>query len=124
MRVCVTTAYRENYGAHDWDGEGACPQYWKNKGSNERVVEVADAVFAAMSDSEVTAIMTALAAKATFANDYESESVIDTGLYPTGCHTPVESEFESYLANGITTEDERRFYLPKVILLAELGLSH
>lgn len=22
----------ENYGAHDWDGEGACPQYWKFKG--------------------------------------------------------------------------------------------
>jgi hypothetical protein len=23
---------QENYGAHDWDGEGNCPQYWKNKG--------------------------------------------------------------------------------------------
>lgn len=22
----------ENYGAHDWDGEGTCPQYWKYKG--------------------------------------------------------------------------------------------
>ena len=30
--------YRENYGAHDWNGEGECPQYWKCKGSHEVVV--------------------------------------------------------------------------------------
>ncbi len=28
----------ENYGAHAWDGEGECPQYWKAKGSEEIVV--------------------------------------------------------------------------------------
>ena len=28
----------ENYGAHAWDGEGECPQYWKAKGGSERVV--------------------------------------------------------------------------------------
>ena len=26
------TQIRENYGAHEWDGEGECPQYWKPKG--------------------------------------------------------------------------------------------
>jgi hypothetical protein len=25
----------ENYGAHDWDGEGECPQYWKMKGGED-----------------------------------------------------------------------------------------
>jgi len=25
----------ENYGAHDWDGTGECPQYWKFKGGSE-----------------------------------------------------------------------------------------
>jgi hypothetical protein len=25
----------ENYGAHDWDGQGECPQYWKMKGGSE-----------------------------------------------------------------------------------------
>lgn len=24
--------YRENYGAHDWDGQGEAPQHWKSKG--------------------------------------------------------------------------------------------
>ena len=31
----ATGQYAENYGAHDWDGEGQCPQYWKMKGSGE-----------------------------------------------------------------------------------------
>jgi hypothetical protein len=25
----------ENYGAHDWDGTGVCPQRWKYKGGSE-----------------------------------------------------------------------------------------
>ena len=36
--VVATLAYRENYGAHDWDGEGECPQYWKCKGDSEQVI--------------------------------------------------------------------------------------
>jgi len=32
MQLLITTQTSENYGAHDWDGEGACPQYWKFKG--------------------------------------------------------------------------------------------
>jgi hypothetical protein len=30
----IDTPYMENYGAHDWDGEGACPQRWKFKGGS------------------------------------------------------------------------------------------
>ena len=35
MMLVVDTQYRENYGAHDWNGEGECPQYWKFKGGSE-----------------------------------------------------------------------------------------
>ena len=35
MKLHITTQYMENYGAHDWDGEGECPQYWKFKGGDE-----------------------------------------------------------------------------------------
>ena len=35
FRVVVTTQIHENYGAHNWDGEGECPSYWKAKGGNE-----------------------------------------------------------------------------------------
>ena len=34
----ITTQYREKYGAHDWDGTGECPQYWKNKGGVDYMI--------------------------------------------------------------------------------------
>lgn len=39
MRLAILTQYRENYGAHDWDGVGRCPQYWKSKGGYWYVIE-------------------------------------------------------------------------------------
>jgi hypothetical protein len=35
MKLMITTQVEENYGAHDWDGEGEYPQYWKFKGGND-----------------------------------------------------------------------------------------
>ena len=35
MMLVIRTQYMENYGAHDWDGKGECPQYWKAKGGSE-----------------------------------------------------------------------------------------
>lgn len=43
MKLVILTQYRENYGAHDWSGEGDCPQYWKNKGGEIYVVEGVEA---------------------------------------------------------------------------------
>ena len=37
-KLVIQTQHRENYGAHDWDGVGECPQYWKFKGGNTYVV--------------------------------------------------------------------------------------
>ena len=39
MLLVITTQLQENYGAHDWDGQGACPQYWKFKGGSEYKVK-------------------------------------------------------------------------------------
>lgn len=38
-KLLITTQVYENYGAHDWDGEGECPQYWKAKGGNDYVIK-------------------------------------------------------------------------------------
>ena len=35
MMLVIRTQFMENYGAHDWDGIGECPQYWKMKGGSE-----------------------------------------------------------------------------------------
>ena len=34
-KLLIQTQVYENYGAHDWDGEGECPQYWKFKGGED-----------------------------------------------------------------------------------------
>ena len=39
MKIVISTQFRENYGAHDWDGTGECPQYWKFKGGSEYIIE-------------------------------------------------------------------------------------
>jgi len=38
MKLLIQTQFKENYGAHDWDGQGECPQYWKFKGGDTFVV--------------------------------------------------------------------------------------
>lgn len=38
MKLVIQTQVRENYGAHDWDGKGECPQYWKCKGGETFIV--------------------------------------------------------------------------------------
>jgi len=40
MKLHIVTQIEENYGAHDWDGEGSCPQYWKMKGGNDYMVNL------------------------------------------------------------------------------------
>ena len=35
MKLHITCQYMENYGAHDWDGQGECPQHWKFKGGED-----------------------------------------------------------------------------------------
>ena len=39
MAKLVTTQYRENYGSHNWNGKGDCPQYWKSKGGEVYIVD-------------------------------------------------------------------------------------
>ena len=39
MKLLITTQNYENYGAHDWDGVGECPQYWKAKGGSDYVLK-------------------------------------------------------------------------------------
>jgi hypothetical protein len=40
MKAIIYTQFMENYGAHDWDGQGECPQRWKAKGGECYVVDM------------------------------------------------------------------------------------
>ena len=37
-KLLIQTQVFENYGAHAWNGEGDCPQYWKAKGGEDYVI--------------------------------------------------------------------------------------
>lgn len=39
-RLIIFTQVYENYGAHDWDGQGECPEYWKPKFGNDYSIVV------------------------------------------------------------------------------------
>jgi len=38
-KLLIQTQVYENYGAHDWDGVGECPSYWKAKGGGDYVIK-------------------------------------------------------------------------------------
>ena len=40
MKAVIQTQFLENYGAHDWDGEGECPQRWKPKGGDTYIIDM------------------------------------------------------------------------------------
>jgi len=44
MKLHIYTQDQENYGAHDWDGEGECPQYWKFKGGQDFFVPMGNRI--------------------------------------------------------------------------------
>jgi len=74
MKLVIQTQIRENYGAHDWNGEGECPQYWKYKGGNTYVVRY-------LSDANVNRIVENgipnLTKLITENNDYYQEYILD-----------------------------------------------
>ena len=42
--IHIMTQIHENYGAHDWDGNGEVPQMWKAKGGEDYIIEGAPSI--------------------------------------------------------------------------------
>ena len=71
-KLLITTQIQENYGAHDWDGEGACPQRWKFKGGNDYVVKGFK--------GDATGAVMVLRSQIEEDNDHYRENIIDFRL--------------------------------------------
>ena len=71
-KLLISTQVYENYGAHDWDGKGECPQYWKAKGGNEYVVKKFKG-----NDRNATEAVMVLSSKIEEDNEYFREQIID-----------------------------------------------
>jgi|13_taG_2_1085334.scaffolds.fasta_scaffold32995_2 hypothetical protein len=93
IRIIFTTQYLENYGAHDWDGEGECPQYWKPKGGSTYIVactpeQLASRWFYSAVEDGITK-----------RNDYEQEYVVSSQVVDA-CDF-VESDFVEFWESPI-----------------------
>lgn len=69
-KLLITTQVYENYGAHDWDGEGVCPQYWKAKGGCDYVIKNFKRF------NKVTETVMSVRGQVEQDNDYFRESII------------------------------------------------
>lgn len=83
-RIVFQTQYRENYGAHYWNGKGACPQYWKNKGGQEYCVEINLSDFCQDTASKLREIVQKVCSKVNYSDNFNEEWVIDWNILSGG----------------------------------------
>ena len=88
-KLLISTQVRENYGAHSWDGEGTCPQHWKNKGGNDYFVMDVDI-------NKAAEIFEGVAAQCECYDDYYTEQVINWEIVPDDYRTESERDQLEY----------------------------
>ena len=76
MKLVIYTQFMENYGAHDWDGKGECPQGWKYKGGSAYVVETS--LEQAMSGQFFTDVAKCIEYRSNYSEEYiVGENLVD-----------------------------------------------
>ena len=89
MKLLITTQVYENYGAHDWDGKGTCPSYWKAKGGSDYVVKNINV-------NQVTETVMAVRGQIEEDNDHYRETIIDFRLVKDDYLTEFEQSQLAY----------------------------
>ena len=83
-KLLIQTQVYENYGAHDWDGTGTCPEYWKAKGGSEYFVSNINTI------EEAHKIMLSVRAQVEENSMYYSEHIIDWSIVADNFMTEYE----------------------------------
>jgi hypothetical protein len=109
MKLMITTQLQENYGAHDWDGEGACPQYWKFKGGQDYSYDLGPA---GRSEEAVTELVMALRPQIEEDNDYYRNHIIGWSVEADDYLTEFEQSQLDY--EGSITYPTRKLSLEAV----------
>jgi hypothetical protein len=91
MKLHLQTQVYENYAAHDWDGVGECPEYWKAKGGNDYFVLNVSTV------SEAHEIMLDIRAQVEENSMYFSEHIIGWDLVENDFRTEFEQDQLDYV---------------------------
>jgi len=90
MKLHIQTQIQENYGAHDWDGQGQVPQYWKFKGGSDYFVKGIN------NDTEATMAVMSLRAQIEENNEYFKEIIIGWDLVSDDYLTEFERDQLEY----------------------------
>lgn len=111
MKLVIITQLRENYGAHDWDGTGFVPQYWKNKGGSQYIVDDIEH-FVAIDDDFFaknikSIVYDGISTKITELNEYYEVSIINYSIEDND----YMSEFEK---SQLEYEGFIRFFEPRI----------
>jgi hypothetical protein len=88
-KLLITTQVYENYGAHDWDGVGECPSYWKAKGGSDYVVKKINV-------NKVTETVMALRGQIEQDNEHFRESIIGWEIVANDYLTEFEKDQLEY----------------------------
>ncbi len=89
MKLLITTQVYENYGAHDWDGVGQCPSYWKAKGGSDYVIRNINV-------NKVTETVMAVRDQIEESNDHFLEKIIDWSIVADDALTEFEKSQLEY----------------------------
>jgi hypothetical protein len=96
IRLIATTQVHENYGSHDWNGEGECPQYWKAKGGQDYLVAELSVEDASKGEAYLQGLVDASLSQMESNNDYWREYVLGWELFPEGKLTYMEGLYADH----------------------------
>jgi hypothetical protein len=87
MKLHITTQYMENYGAHDWDGRGICPQRWKFKGGEDYFYQLGAEV---PSDEHLAELVEVLRGRIEYDHEAARNSLVGWGVVEDSFMTEFE----------------------------------
>jgi len=94
--VQITAQCHENYGAHNWNGQGECPQAWKPKGCQVFTLRVNSDSFLYAKEQSIKAIETLLEGQS---NNHERFIYVDHELIFQELIALDSAQFEKELQN-------------------------
>ena len=87
MKLHIITQYCENYGAHDWNGEGECPQYWKFKGGEDYFYQLGNTM---PSDEHIAELVNHLRSRVEWSDEGSRSYIVSYGIVEDGYRTEFE----------------------------------
>ena len=93
MKLHIVTQYMENYGAHDWDGQGECPQRWKMKGGEDYFYQLGNEV---PSDEHLAELVAVLRSRVEWSDDGSRSYIVGYGVVADDYMTEFEKSQLEY----------------------------